>query len=153
VALKEENVHIKNGVATLLSPYSGQRATSPNFPTSSAKDMSATTGQQSVNSYDFTNMTPRQMHSAMNDLIRRGEMSLDDSSGLVSMIPTALSSIEGNGRDPSSYDAPMDYIATLQTAIASAFSRGETSNAANLTKTLQTLRSLQGQAFSVDVIA
>lgn len=145
-------MQIKSGVAVLVPPGSGQRPSSVASPVSSAKDATATS-PRGISNYDFTSMTPRQMQSAMNNLIRRGEMSLDDTTGLVSMIPTELSNVTYDGRAPSAYDAPMDFIATLQTAIASALSRGETSNATNLTQTLDTLWRLQGKASSIDVTA
>lgn len=145
-------MQINNGLSALLSQSLGPRTSSPNAPAASA-NAPAAAGPRGVSSYDFTHMTPRQMQSTMNDLIRRGELSFDDSTGLVSMIPTALSSIDANGQTPPAYDAPMDFIASMQTAIASALSRGESGNAANLTKTLEALRRLQGTASSVDLIA
>ena len=126
-------------------------------PSASSTADAGQPGTAGVSTYDFTNMSPAQMQDTMNGLIRSGKMSLDDSSSLVGMIPTALAYAGGGTPSAAQLDSarnqPMDFLATLQAGITGAQSRGDAQNAANLTRTLNALQSLQGTPSGVDVFA
>ena len=94
--------------------------------------------------YDFTNMTPETMQSTMNSLIRSGKMSLDESSALVTTIPTALSKVNYDGQAPQAYTQPTNFINLLQNGIAAANARSDSASVKNLTSALSALQKLQG---------
>jgi len=123
----------------------------PNNPSSSSD--TATTGATVSGSLDFTNMTPRQLQGTMNDLIKSGKMSLDDSSALVGMVPTALSKVNYDGQAPAAYEQPSNIIARIQDGIEGAKSRGDSANVDSLTKALGALQKLQGSVIGVDLRA
>lgn len=106
-----------------------------------------------IASYDFRNMTPRQLQGTMNDLIKSGKMSLDESSALVGMIPTALSKVNYDGQTPTEYEQPSNFIARLQDGIEFAKSRNDVANMESFTKALDALQKLQGIVMGVDIHA
>ena len=94
--------------------------------------------------YDFTNMTKSQMRSAVNDLIKSGKMSLDESSALVPMMAdSTFTTVSGSSSGPQA-DTPINFVSILQNGIAGAVSRGDSANAAFLTTGLDALQKLQG---------
>ena len=68
--------------------------------------------------YDFSNMSPQQLLQTMNKLITSGKMSLDESSSLVGLIPTALSKANFDGQPPAEYYKPANIFSKLEEAIA-----------------------------------
>ena len=97
-------------------------------------------GPASDSDYDFTNMSPNQMRDAMNDMIRSGKMSLDDSTGLVTLIPSSLSVVDGN---TTVLDQPTNFLSLTQDAIAGAQWRGDDASVAYLTRALNLLNANQ----------
>jgi hypothetical protein len=88
-------------------------------------------------------MTPNQLLSTVNNLIKSGKMSLDESSPLVPMMgPSTLTRVPGavGGLDPA--NQPMNFIATLQSGIAGAKWRGDTAEVTFLTTGLNALQKL-----------
>lgn len=112
-----------------------------------------------VSTYDFTSMSPAQMRSTVNDLIRSGKMSLDESSGLVGIMSPPAMRWAGNGTPPSAEEfnridnQPIDAMAALRGGIAGAQLRGDTKSAEALGQTLDALQRLQGGTASVDIRA
>lgn len=111
-----------------------------------------------ISTYDFSSMSPAQMRSTVNDLIRSGKMTLDESGPLLGMMsPPALrwagsgsaSADEANRTD----NQPIDALATLRAGIAGAQSRGDRRNVEALGGTLDALLRLQGTTTSVDIRA
>jgi hypothetical protein len=122
---------------------------------SSAAVANAGTG---VSTYDFSSMSPAQMRSTVNDLIRSGKMTLDESGPLLGMMSPPASRWAGSG-SPSADEAnrmdnqPIDAFATLQAGITGAQSRGDRRNVEVLGRTLDALLRLQGTTASVDIRA
>ncbi|ASN01338.1 hypothetical protein ABQW55_011180 [Xanthomonas citri pv. malvacearum] len=103
--------------------------------------LSATTDDAASSSgYDFTNMSPNEMREAMNNMISSGKMSLDDSTGLVTLIPSSLSVVDGN---TASLDQPTNFLSLTQDAIAGAQWRGDHASVAYLTRGLDILNANQ----------
>lgn len=94
--------------------------------------------------YDFSSMTPQRMLQAMNDLIKSGELSFDESSPLVIMIPTALAKVQYDGRPPDAYCQPKNFMALLTSAIAAAASRSDKASVAYFSNSLRALERIQG---------
>lgn len=112
-----------------------------------AKNLLAATQASStsadIEAFDFTTMTPQQMQSTINGLIKSGKMSLDESAPLVGMIPTALSAINYNGQTPEAFRQPMNFIAGLEDSITGALSRNDSATAAFFKTGLTALQRLQ----------
>ena len=136
-----------------IKPNTVQRNTTQLQSVSSSASGNGTSS--GVSSYDFTNMSPAKMQDTMNDLIKIGKMSLDDSSSLVGMIPTALSWAGSGTPSSASLDQArsqhVDFLETLSAGITGAKSRGDTQNAESLTRTLNVLQDLQGTPSAVDI--
>lgn len=96
--------------------------------------------------YDFTAVTSPQLQGLVNDLIKRGRMSLDESSPMLGLMGPQLRA-DGSGR-VSAADAmsPMNVFARLQAGLEGAYSRGDRQNAERLITTLDALKRLQGSA-------
>lgn len=97
-----------------------------------------------VKTYDFSNMSPQDMQGAMNDLLRIGLMSSDESSALVGMIPSPLSKVVFDGAMPDPFYQPVNFFTTIQEGIQGALSRNEKASAEHLDLALQALTRLQG---------
>lgn len=100
---------------------------------------------EKVETYDFTNMTPREIHDAMSKLMRNGQMDLDQSTPLLSLTSSLspLSRVNYDGTAPYS-DAPINVFAALQQNFDAEMSRNETANAGYIKKTMDALTQLQG---------
>jgi hypothetical protein len=111
-----------------------------------------------ISTYDFSSMSPAQMRSTVNDLIRSGKMTLDESSPLLGMMSPPASRWAGSG-SPSADEAsrmdnqPIDVFATLRAGMTGAQSRGDRRNVEALGQTLDALLGLQGTTASVDIRA
>lgn len=94
-------------------------------------------------SYDVTDLTRNQMRSTTNDLIRSGNMSLEESSAVVPMAgPSAATSVSGT--PDATYDAaPLDVLKTLQRAITGAQSRNDQKGAQAYADSLNALERYQ----------
>ena len=69
--------------------------------------------------YDFTNMTPNNMLSTINSLIKSGQMSLDESSSLVAMMPISpLAAANSGSGTPDAANQPMNFFSGLEKMIA-----------------------------------
>ncbi|WP_038493247.1 hypothetical protein [Janthinobacterium agaricidamnosum] len=94
--------------------------------------------------YDFKNMTPRTMRETMNSLIRNGEMTFEESTPLMAMIPSPLSKVNYDGNMPASFDQSWDFLAKIQDGIRGALSRNEKASADTMQQTYDALMRLQG---------
>ncbi|HQO16500.1 MAG TPA: hypothetical protein PLG02_06020 [Methylotenera sp.] len=104
--------------------------------------------KRSGGTYDFTNMTPQQLQQTMNDLIKSGKLSLDESGPLIVMIPTALSKVQYDGAPPTAYYQPTNILANLELGIEGAKSRNDNANVESLTKALDALKRIQSTKLS-----
>jgi hypothetical protein len=111
-----------------------------------------------ISTYDFSSMSPAEMRSTVNDLIRSGKMTLDESSPLLGMMSPPALRWAGSGSAPADEanrkdNEPIDAFATLRAGITGAQSRGDRRNVEALGQTLDALLRLQGTTASVDIRA
>ncbi|MBC7581109.1 MAG: hypothetical protein H7312_27685 [Tardiphaga sp.] len=111
-----------------------------------------------ISTYDFSSMSPAEMRSTVNDLIRSGKMTLDESSPLLGMMSPPASRWAGSGSAPADEanrmdNEPIDAFATLRAGITGAQSRGDRRNVEALGQTLDALLRLHGTTASVDIRA
>lgn len=119
---------------------------------SSQSDSAISTAPASVEQADFTSMTRQGMRDWVNDKIRSGEMSLDDSTSFVGM--TMKVRVSDNQIVSSSNDNErIDFIGKTRLGIEGAFSRNDQEEARQLQIALSTMLRFQGQTTSVDIRA
>lgn len=85
--------------------------------------------------YDFSNIAPRDLKSAISRLLKSGQMSFDESTSLIGMMPSL----------PDVVDQPMNFFTTIQEGIDGALARNEKTSAEYLNCALQALIRLQGR--------
>lgn len=95
--------------------------------------------------YDFSNMAPKDMKSAINGLLKSGQMSFDESTSLIGVIPSPLSKVVFDGGAPDAFNQPMNFFTTIQDGIDGALARNENTSAQYLNSALQALIRLQGR--------
>ncbi|WP_146042106.1 hypothetical protein [Chromobacterium sinusclupearum] len=59
---------------------------------------------ETSNNYDFTNMSPNKIVSTMNNLIKNGKLSFDDSGPLLALIPPNISNEQFSQNFSNTYD-------------------------------------------------
>lgn len=90
---------------------------------------------QGFTTYDFSNIAPQDLKSAINRLLKSGRMSFDESTSLIGTMPSL----------PDAVDQPINFFTTIQERIDGALSRNEKTSAEYLTCALQALIRLQGK--------
>ncbi|MGO4382468.1 hypothetical protein [Pseudoduganella sp. RAF53_2] len=103
----------------------------------------ATESSRSVAQFDFTNISPQKMFEAMNELIRDGKMTLDESSPLLGMIPTQLSSPAYDGEIPKAFYEPVNFFEKLREGMEAASSRNEYTSLARMKRAFDSLSRCQ----------
>ncbi len=98
---------------------------------------------------DFTGMTRQQLFDWMNNQIRSGAMSLDESSSFLGMT-LKMDARTGQMVDMASDTTPVNFMDRATQGIAGALSRGDQESAARLQSALATMQRYQGQVTSVD---
>ena len=126
--------------------------------TESASGNAVASAGAGISTYDFSSMSPAQMRSTVNDLIRSGKMTLDEASPLLGMMGSPASRWAGSGSPPADEayrmdNQPIDAFATLRAGLTGAQSRGDSRNVEALGQTLDALLRLQGTTASVDIRA
>ena len=125
--------------------------------TESASGDAVANAKAGISTYDFSSMSPAQMRSTVNDLIRSGKMTLDEASPMLGMMGSPASRWAGSGSPPAEAyrmdNEPIDAFATLRAGINGAQSRGDSRNVEALGQTLDALLRLQGDTASVDICA
>lgn len=133
--------------ATQAQPYKGDDTVTIS---QAAKDQQAasqtnSTSAKSTSNYDFTNMSPKQMLGAVNDLIKSGKMSLDESSSLVGMMGNSQLIKATNASSTADIsNQPVDFIAKLKQLIAFDQSINNTAGIEYANKALSALERLHG---------
>lgn len=79
-----------------------------------AEDAGAAEGE----TYDFSNMSPQKLLETMNELIKAGKMTVDETSSLVGLIPMAISKVQYDGEVPAAYYEPANFFDKLQQSMA-----------------------------------
>jgi len=144
---------------TLAMLASVTRSASEEQDTSGTQAATGSGTASGTNRYDFSNMTPAQMRDAVNRMIRSGELSLDETGSLLSIMAppsarlkvdgTTVSKAEGEQID----NTPVDAFAKLRDGIAGARWRNDSAAEAALSRTLAALQRVQGTVSSVDILA
>lgn len=106
--------------------------------------------QSGVSTYDFTHMTRGEMLETVNQLIKSGQMSLDETSSLVLLMGPKMTA-SGNFVDAS--NEPVDFIASLKNSLTYNQSIGNNSAIFYDTKALDALERLQGKSSKIDLTA
>lgn len=101
---------------------------------------------------DFTGMTRQQMFDWMNNQIRSGAMSLDESSPFLGMV-LKMDARSGTMVDMATDATPVNFVDRATQGIAGALSRGDQDGAARLQAALATMLRFQGQVAGVDIRA
>lgn len=119
-------------VYALSSPAQASSRQRPSFPVAEATPTAsgeevrisqaaralATESAEGGETYDFSNMSPQQLLQTMNELIKSGKMTVDETSSLIGLIPTAISKVQYDGEVPAAYYEPTNFFAKLQQAMA-----------------------------------
>ncbi len=109
--------------------------------------------------YDFSSMSPAQMRETVNRLIRSGDLSLDETGSLLSIMAPPSARLRVDGTQVSAAEAeridntPVDAFAMLREGIAGARWRNDSASEAALMRTIGALQRVQGMVSSVDIRA
>ncbi len=101
---------------------------------------------------DFRNMTRQEMFDWMNDQIRNGKMSLDESSPFLGMT-VKLSATTGQPVDMTTDTERFNFFEKARNGIEFARSRFDYDSAERLQTAIQTMERLQKNLMGVDLIA
>lgn len=137
---------------TAQQPYSLVSAEKPasNLAAATAAPSAAnTTAQASLTSYDFTNITPRQMLATINKLITSGQASVDETSALLPLMGAGVPGLASSASDGP--DQPLDFINRVRQSIAYAQDTHNESGVAYGYKGLSLLERLQGTVAEADI--
>ena len=132
--------------SSLQKTANSSNAVSSNSPQSSSSD--GVDGK--IKKYDFANISRGELLDTVNNLIKSGQMSLDESSSLVLMMGPKIG-LDGSNIDASS--EKVDVFSMLNQSIAFNNSIGNTAASAYDTKALNFLQKLQGNIFGLDLKA
>lgn len=105
-----------------------------------------------IRTADFTHMTRKGLADWMNAQIKSGQMSLDDSSGLLGMTMAVPVDAPG-GRLTLDDHERVDFLALAQDGMAWARQHGETAQGRMLQKAMDIMTQHQGEATRVDLHA
>jgi hypothetical protein len=138
-----------NNIYSSAYPPVQQTATSARTTaTADAPTETASTGS-GVSSYDFTSMTPKELQSTINNLVKSGKLSLKDSSPLVT--------IAGFAGQAGKSDQPIDVFSALKAGIDFKEQTGQAQQPSSgieyWNNALAALQGLQGTPSGVDTYA
>jgi hypothetical protein len=115
-------------------------------------DNSTATVSSGINKADFTDMTRQEMRDWVNDQIRAGRMSLDESTPFVGMT-LRVSMQDLKPIDSSTDSVRVNFIENARSGIEGAFSRNDQDEAKRLQAALDLMVKYQRQAIAVDTHA
>lgn len=122
-------------------------------PASFSSTLAAATAETStVKQADFTSMTRQEMFDWMNDQIRSGKMSFDESSPFLGMTMN-ISVATGQPVDMATDATRINFIEKARLGIEGALSRNDPDLAKRLQAAIEVMHRQQGQAISVDTRA
>ena len=133
--------------------YPNQRAQGPaassTSPTSFSSALAAATaGTTAARQADFTSMTRQELFDWMNDQIRSGKMSLDESSPFLGMT-MKISAATGQAVDMATDTTRVNFIEKARRGIEGALSNNDQDLARRLTMAIDVMNRQQGQAIGV----
>lgn len=137
--------------------YTTQRAqtstaASTNSTSFSSALTAATAETSTVKQADFTSMTRKEMFDWMNDQIRSGKMSLDESSPFLGMT-MKISVATGHPVDMATDTTRINFVEKARLGIEAARANNDPDLAKRLQAAIETMRRQQGQALGVDTRA
>lgn len=142
-------------ISTETSPLYSALRTQPSStpgtgPSSFSSALAAATGQTpSARSADFTGMTRQEMTNWMNEQIRTGKMSLDESAPFMGM--TMKTAVEtGQSVDMATDTTRIDFIEKTRLGIEGARSLNDQKLAERLQRAMDKMHRSQGQAIGGD---
>jgi hypothetical protein len=103
--------------------------------------------------FDFTTMSRSELRNTVNSLIKSGKLSLDDTTGLVSMMGPATYAGRSGPAAAAYENSPFDAFKELRKAIDFAEWRHDDKSAAVFSRTLSALEQLQGTTARLDLKA
>lgn len=147
-------MRIDTSAATLTAarrtaPAPRSASAAPAEPGTSASGSTAG-GATSAGEVDFTRMTRQGLLDWMNTRIRSGELSLDDSSGLLGM--TLKMPVAGGGAAIDDRE-PVDFVQKAQDGLRWARDQHQDAQARVLENALAVMRQHQGESLRVDLVA
>lgn len=119
----------------------------------------AATASSGVGRIDFSSMSPAQMRETVNRLIRSGDLSLDETGSLLSIMAPPSARLRVDGTQVPTTEAeridntPVDAFAMLREGIAGARWRNDSASEAALSRTVAALQRVQGMVSSLDIRA
>jgi hypothetical protein len=119
-------------------------------PASFSSALKAATAETSTaKQADFTSMTRQEMSDWMNDQIRSGKMSLDESSAFLGMT-MKISVATGQPVDIAADSTRINFVDKARLGIEGALSNNDPDLAKRLQAAIEIMRRQQGQTLSVD---
>ncbi|WP_306605273.1 hypothetical protein [Azonexus sp.] len=133
--------------------YTNQRTPTPgkahtNSTSFSAALTAAKTETSTVKPADFTSMTRQEMFDWMNDQIRSGKMSLDESSPFLGMT-MKISVATGQPVNMSTDFERFNFVEKARLGVEGARSRNDQDSAKNLQRAIEIMQRNQGQAINI----
>ena len=142
-----ESNHIYTTQRTQASTAAGTN------PTSFSSALSAATAESSTaKKADFTSMTRKEVFDWMNDQIRSGKMSLDESTPFLGMT-MKISVATGQPVDMATDTTRINFVEKARLGIEGARSNNDPDLAKRLQAAIEVMRRYQGQALGVDTRA
>lgn len=137
--------------------YNKQRAQTPSgsndTPASFSSALTAVTGESVAGKrMDFTSLTRQELSAWMNDQIRSGKMSLDESSAFLGMT-MKISVATGLSADMATDSARIDFTEKARLGIEEALSRNDLALAKRLQAAIRIMHGAQDPGSGVDVRA
>jgi hypothetical protein len=136
------------------TPYFPSQTThqASRMPALSTDDNQQSDGSES-SALDFTTMSRSNLRDTVNSLIKSGQLSLYDSTGLIGMMAPAATAYAGpGGVSAATYDSlSFDALSALRMAIDGAKSRQEHASAASFARSLTALQQFQGTVTGLDL--
>lgn len=93
-------------------------------------------------SYDFTHMSLSELRTTINDMIKKGQLSFDDSTALVTLAIPPMQ-VNQSEQAPENSNQPINILSSLQTLIDGNKYRGQYKNAQATEKTLKIIELYQ----------
>lgn len=129
-------------------PAQAATATSTNSASFSSALAAATAETATAKQTDFTSMTRKEMFDWMNDQIRNGKMSLDESSPFLGMT-MKVSVATGQPADMATDATRINFLEKARLGIEGARANNDPALAKRLQAAIEVMRRQQGQAFGV----
>ena len=133
-----------------LEPTRSSTPTSALSPATGSPAAAADGGD--IKQADFSSMTRQDLRNWVNEQIRSGQMSLDDSRPFMAM--TMKVPVGGGGEVPAATDTEqINFVERARDGLLAARSRGDTMSVSMLETALNLMARAQGQAIGIDTHA